>query len=105
MLHSAEQQTELQKLNASVQKNSNNRPCLTPHTETISEWIIDLNAKPKRIKKKRNLKQQSLYYICMLSPSSRVQHCVTPWTVAHQSPWDSPGRNTGVGSRVFLHPI
>ena len=22
----------------------------------------------------------------------------TPWTVAHQAPWNSPGKNTGVGS-------
>ena len=27
-----------------------------------------------------------------------------PWTVAHQAPlsWDSPGKNTGVGSHALL---
>ena len=32
---------------------------------------------------------------------------VTPWTVAHQAPlsMDSPGKNTGVGSRSLLHGI
>ena len=33
----------------------------------------------------------------------------TPWTVAHQPrifcPWDSPGKNTGVGSHFFLQRI
>ena len=34
----------------------------------------------------------------LLLPSrfSRVQLCATPWTAAHH-PWDSPGKNTGVG--------
>ena len=36
---------------------------------------------------------------------SRVQLCVTPWTAAHQLPlpWDSPGKNTGVGCHFLLH--
>ena len=40
----------------------------------------------------------------MLSHFSRVQLCVTPWTAAHQAPcpWDSPGKNTGVGSHFLL---
>ena len=32
----------------------------------------------------------------------------TPWTVAHQAPlnlWDSPGKNTGVGSHFLLQGI
>ena len=44
----------------------------------------------------------------MLSRFSRAQLFVTPWTVAlENSPWDSLGKNTGVGShslfqRIFL---
>ena len=35
---------------------------------------------------------------------SRVQLFATPWTVAHQAlcPWDSPGKNTGVGCHFLL---
>ena len=29
----------------------------------------------------------------------------TPWTVAHQAPWYSPGKNDGVGCHVFLQGI
>ena len=40
----------------------------------------------------------------LLSRFSRVQLCATPWTAAHQAPcpWDSPGKNTGVGCHFFL---
>ena len=36
-----------------------------------------------------------------------VQFFVTLWTVAHQPlcPWDSPGKNTGVGSHSVLQGI
>ena len=35
---------------------------------------------------------------------SRVQLCATPWMAAHQAlrPWDSPGKNTGVGCHFLL---
>ena len=36
---------------------------------------------------------------------SHVRLFVTPWTVAHQTllcPWDSPGKNTGVGCHSLL---
>ena len=38
---------------------------------------------------------------------SRVRLFVTPWTLAHQAvcPWDSPGKNTGVGCHFFLQGI
>ena len=41
---------------------------------------------------------------CVLS---RVRLSVTPWTVAHQAPlsWNSPGKNTGVGSHFLLQEI
>ena len=41
----------------------------------------------------------------MLSRFSRVRLCATPWTVAHQAPlpWDSLGKNNGVGYHFLLH--
>ena len=40
----------------------------------------------------------------LLSHFSCVQLCVTPQTAAHQAPgpWDSPGKNTGVGCQFLL---
>ena len=38
---------------------------------------------------------------------SQVQLLSTPWTLARQlvCPWDSPGKNTGVGSHSLLQGI
>ena len=41
----------------------------------------------------------------LLSHFSRVRLCVTPWMAAHWGylrPWDSPGKNTGVGCHFLL---
>ena len=40
----------------------------------------------------------------LLSHFSRVRLCATPETAAHQAPrpWDSPGKNTGVGCHFLL---
>ena len=40
----------------------------------------------------------------LLSRFSRVRLCATPETAAHQAPrpWDSPGKNTGVGCHFLL---
>jgi len=40
----------------------------------------------------------------LLSHFSRARLCVTPQTAAHQAPrpWDSPGKNTGVGCHCLL---
>ena len=42
--------------------------------------------------------------LLLLSRFSRVQLCATPETAAHQAsrPWDSPGKNTGVGCHFLL---
>ena len=42
--------------------------------------------------------------LLLLSHFSRVQLCATPYTAAHQAsrPWDSPGKNTGVGCHFLL---
>ena len=45
-----------------------------------------------------------LLLLLLLSHLSRVQLCATPETAAHQAPcpWDSPGKNTGVGCHLLL---
>ena len=42
--------------------------------------------------------------LLLLSRFSRVQICATPQMAAHQlpRPWDSPGKNTGVGCHFLL---
>ena len=42
--------------------------------------------------------------LLLLSCFSHVRLCVTPETAAHQvpRPWDSPGKNTGVGCHFLL---
>ena len=46
-----------------------------------------------------------LLLLLLLSRFSRVRLCATPETAAHQAPpcpWDSPGKNTGVGCHFLL---
>ena len=43
----------------------------------------------------------SYAHACMLSCFSLV----TPWTIAHQNPWASPGKNIEVGCYVLLQRI
>ena len=45
--------------------------------------------------------------VCMLGYISRVWLFSTPWTVAHQTvcPWDSLGKNTGLGTHSLLQGI
>ena len=45
-----------------------------------------------------------LLLLLLLSRFSRVRLCATPQTAAHQAPrpWDSPGKNTGVGCHFLL---
>ena len=42
--------------------------------------------------------------LLLLCGFSRVRLCVTPYTAPNQatSPWDSPGKNTGVGCHFLL---
>ena len=46
-------------------------------------------------------------HVCVLSRFSHVRLSVTLWTIAHQAtrPWDSPGKNTGIGCHVLLQGI
>ena len=43
----------------------------------------------------------------VISCFSRVRLFATPWAVAHQAicPWNSPGKNTGVGCHALLQGI
>ena len=45
-----------------------------------------------------------LLLLLLLSNFSRVQLCVTPEIAAYQAPrpWDSPGKNTGMGCHFLL---
>ena len=45
-----------------------------------------------------------MWLLLLLGCISRVWLCATPQTVAHQAPrpWDSPGKNTGVGCHFLL---
>ena len=45
-----------------------------------------------------------LLLLLLLSLFSRVRLCATPETAAYQAPrpWDSPGKNTGVGCHFLL---
>jgi len=40
--------------------------------------------------------------LLLLSHISHVQLCATPETAAHQNPWDSPGKNNGLGCHFLL---
>ena len=45
---------------------------------------------------------------CVLSRFSHVQLFVTPWTLYPARllcPWNSPGKNTGVGYHAFFQEI
>ena len=44
------------------------------------------------------------YLLLLLCRFSHVRLCATPWTAAHQAlcPWDSPGKNTGVGCHFLI---
>ena len=48
--------------------------------------------------------QTLLLLLLLLSCFSRVRLCATPQMAAHQAsrPWDSPGKNTGVGCHSLL---
>ena len=48
--------------------------------------------------------EKAMEWLLLLSCFSRVRLCVTPQMAAHQAPrpWDSPGKNTGVGCHCLL---
>ena len=50
------------------------------------------------------MKLSKALLLLLLSRFSPVRLCATPETAAHQAsrPWDSPGKNTGVGCHFLL---
>ena len=52
----------------------------------------------------RDVSKGFLLLLLLLSRFSRVRLCATPYTAAHQAPrpWDSQGKNTGVGCHFLL---
>ena len=48
---------------------------------------------------------QILLWLSEVKSLSHVRLFATPWTVAYQAPWDSPGKNTRVGCPFLLQGI
>ena len=79
---------------------------------------INTRNSPAEMQKKKRKKSKSeknnyqsptsllllLLLLLLLCRFSSVQLSATPWTAAHQAPrpWDSPGKNTGVGCHFLL---
>ena len=62
--------------------------------------------KPQQLLNSRSNSRSSSIVVAWLL--QRVQLFATPWTVAHRAsprPWDSPGKNTGVGCHFLLQGI
>ena len=70
---------------------------MVQHIEQCSVLCGSLNGRRAR-------GRMLLLLLLLLSRFSRVRLCVTPETAAHQAPrpWDSPGKNTGVGCHFLL---
>ena len=74
----------------------------------MGKWKRELAKKDRSAagNKKRYFRRWNLILmlLLLLSRFSRVRLCATPETAAHQAPhpWDSPGKNTGVGCHFLL---
>ena len=66
-----------------------------------------LNEAKKKKKKIPGGREYTSSFFCMPSCFSCVQLLATPWTVAARllCPWDSPGKNTGVGCHALLQGV
>ena len=55
----------------------------------------------------RQTRELAIRCVCVCELLSRVRLFETPWTVAAGllCPWNSPGKNTGMGSHSFLQGI
>ena len=70
-------------------------------TAPLSLAVLSVPRSDSTIPNRGNL---SMLLLLLLSRFSRVRLCATPQTAAHQAPrpWDSPGKNTGVGCHFLL---
>ena len=77
-------------------------PCL--HVFFAGMVLILYNFSPFHLVKEDGLSLDLRISMLLLSRFSRVRLCATPQTAAHQAPrpWDSPGKNTGVGCHFLL---
>ena len=59
---------------------------------------------PHRLLISSDIYKRKNLLLLLLSRCSRVRLCATPQTAVHQAPrpWDSPGKNTGVGCHFLL---
>ena len=68
--------------------------------EIYPEYLLET---PSKETQNTPMTQPQLSFSLLLSRFSRVRLCATPETAAHLSrPWDSPGKNTGVGCHFLL---
>ena len=76
---------------------------LTSRTDLASNTIATQGA-CSRSDNTASQPQDSSLLLLLPSRFSRVRLCATPETAAHQvpRPWDSPGKNTGVGCHFLL---
>ena len=77
--------------------------CLYFSLIRLHHFILYCHCWPKIHQTGNFLTSQSVLLL-LLSRFSRAQLCATPQTAAHKAlrPWDSPGKNTGVGCLFLL---
>ena len=74
------------------------------HTFTMGQSFLVRNKISPAISVNRRCHSHQWLLLLLLRHFSRVRLCATPETAAHQAPcpWDSPGKNTGVGCHFLL---
>ena len=62
------------------------------------------DSEQKMVERRLREESRTLLLMLRLSRFSLVRLCATPEMAAHQAPrpWDSPGKNTGVGCHCLL---
>ena len=79
-----------------------------PRVKAHHPHLIVPNSLAKQTSRKGIIRAVTLFIGSMhartLNRFSHVQLFEAPWTAVHQAPlpWDSPGKNTGVGCHAFL---
>ena len=91
----------LSKLQGTVKDREAWRAAVHGVTKSLT-WLSSLNN--NNLKQFKFCPKHYLQLLLLLSRFSRVWLCATLETAAHQAPrpWDSPGKNTGVGCHFLL---